>query len=153
MKSLVGVCGHFHQAHERTKLLKKGQEPNWALGLGTGVRSPRLWFTPLDHFIPLLETVFRWKQERGGEMGVIHFLSITSPWRPGGSWCWKTLGLPTTVPWCWWGGAKKLSEPSSSGTPREPSSQSSSYQLLVFGRLPQREFSDAKKAFPPAAFN
>lgn len=75
-----------------------------------------------------------------------YFLGITSPWRPGGSWCWKTFSLPLRFPDADQE-VQRESELSSSGTPREPSSQSSSYQLLAFGRLPQRVFSDAKKAF------
>lgn len=109
-------------------------------GLGDGVCSPRLWFTPLDHFIPLLETVFRWKQEIGGEMGVIYSLGITSPWRPGGSWCWETLGLPYYGSLMLIRRCKESSRTKSPRNPREPSSQRCSYHLLAFGRLPQRSF-------------
>ena len=75
-------------------------------GLGDWCSQPSPLIHPPGPLIPLLETVFRWKQETGGGMGVIYFLGITSPWRPGGPWCWKTFSLPAMVPWCWSGGAK-----------------------------------------------
>lgn len=140
MKSLVGLCGHFHQAHERTKLLRQGQKPNWALGLGTGVHSPYLWFTPLDHFIPLLETVFRWKtgdrRRNGGDLFSRHHKSLKTRW----SWCWETLGLPRYGSLMLIRRCKESSRTKSPRNPREPSSQRCNYHLLAFGRLPQRSF-------------
>ena len=157
MKLFVGLCSHFLKAHEKTESLKQGQEPKWALSLGTGVCSSNLCFSPWATFFPswkLSSGANRREDEEGGQF----ILSATQVLEGlqrllEGIWMLRTPGLPTTALWCRSGDIKNLREPSSPGTPREPSPQSSSNQLLALGQSPQREFSNARRAFLPAAFN
>lgn len=135
--------GHFHQAHQRANCLETRAETKLSPGLGDWCSQPPPLIHPPDHLFPSWKLSSGWKQETGGGMGVIYFLGITSPWRPGGSWRWKTqsprYGSLMLIRRC------KESELSSSGTPREPLLPEFQLPTAGVGRLPQREFSGCQE--------
>lgn len=87
-------------------------------------------------------------------MGVIYSLGIPSPWRPGGSWCWETLGLPHYVRF--FDADQEVQRTFQNQVPQEPQGAILPEMQLppasIWAAAPE-ELSDAKKAFPPAAFN